>query len=126
MSRHTLRTIAVCALAAVPLPVACNDDPAEPAALVCTPLPTDCPDEAPSYANVVAPIVENNCSQCHYPGNPDGNWPLNDPIDIADWSASIQLSLADCLMPPRDSDLIMTDTDRQTLNAWIVCGAPDN
>jgi len=29
-------------------------------------------------------------------------------------------------MPPRDSGIIMTDADREALNAWLLCGAPDN
>lgn len=126
MSRYTFAALAACALAAFTVPVACNDEPdPEPEAVVCTPLPTECPGEAPSFANVVAPIIANNCSQCH---NPDDHlaWPLSDPIDVADWSDSMLLNLAACLMPPRDSGIVMSDADREAINAWIVCGAPDN
>ena len=125
MKGHALLAVAACALAAFIVSAGCNDDPAEPAQFVCTPLPTECPGEAPSYANVVAPIIANSCSECH---NADDHtaWPLDDPTDIADWRDSMLLNLDACLMPPRDSGVILTDDDREAINAWIVCGAPDN
>ncbi|HKO90864.1 MAG TPA: hypothetical protein VJU61_06925 [Polyangiaceae bacterium] len=120
MSRHSL--LAMAALAALTLAVACNDDP-EPEASVCTPLPTECPGEAPSYTNVVAPIITSSCSQCHNP-NDHLAWPLDDPTDIADWADSMLLNLGACLMPPKDSDIVLSDADREALNAWLLCGAP--
>ena len=124
MSRHTLVALAACALAAVTVPVGCNDDP-EPEAFVCTPLPTECPGEAPSYAGVVAPIIADKCSQCH---NAELHlaWPLDDPSDVADWADSMLLNLGACLMPPRDSDVVMSDADREAINDWLICGAPNN
>jgi hypothetical protein len=125
MSRHALLAVTACALVAFTFAAACSDEP-EPAEFVCTPLPTECTGEAPSYASVIAPIIANNCSQCHYEGNPDGDWPLDDLSLIVDWRISIQEMLSDCVMPPRDSGVIMNDADREALNAWLVCGAPDN
>ena len=124
MKGHALAALAACALAAFTLAAACSDD-AEPAGFACTPLPTECPGEAPSYTSVVAPIIENNCNQCH---NQDDNiaWPLGDPTEIADWRDSMLLNLDACEMPPRDSDVILTHADREALNAWLVCGAPNN
>ena len=120
--RRQLLAVAACALAAFTVAVACNDEP-EPEGFVCTALPTECPGEAPSYTNVVAPIIANNCSQCH---NAEDHlaWPLDDPLDVADWSDSMLLNLGACLMPPPDSDVVMTDADREALNAWLLCGAP--
>jgi hypothetical protein len=129
MSRHAFLAAAACALAAFIVPVACNDSgpvrEPEPAGSVCTALPTQCSGDAPSYANVVAPIIANDCSQCH---NSDEHiaWPLDDPSDIADWTDAMLLNLGACLMPPRDSDVVMSDADREAINAWLICGAPDN
>jgi hypothetical protein len=125
MSRRALFAVAACALAAFSIPIGCSGEAEEPTGAVCEPLPVECPGEAPSYANVVAPIIANNCSQCHNP-NDHLAWPLDDPTDVADWSDAMLLNLAACLMPPRDSDIVLNDADREALNAWLICGAPDN
>jgi hypothetical protein len=125
MSRRALVAVVACASAALALAAGCSDDPVEPAEFVCTPLATECTGEAPGYAAVVAPIILNNCSQCH---NSEDHlaWPLDDPTDVADWSDSVLLNLGGCAMPPRDSDVVMSDADREALNAWLLCGAPNN
>jgi hypothetical protein len=102
------------------------EDAAERPALVCPTLSSECPALVPSYANEVAPILAAHCGQCHTRENPSGPWPLDDPLDIAEWATSIQADLSECLMPPPDADAPLSDADRETLHAWLSCGAPAN
>jgi hypothetical protein len=87
--------------------------------------PSSCPSTTPSYANDVAPLIDEYCSQCH---NPQGS-AFN--IDISTYSALYsQRSEAldqvyDCEMPMSPAPQ-PTAADRVTLLAWFVCGAPDN
>jgi hypothetical protein len=103
-----------------------SDDPAAPTTAACPILTYECPAEPPSYANEVAPLFAAHCNQCHSGQEPTGPWPLNNPIDIGDWSLSIRADLEDCLMPPPDSKAPLSDADRQTMHDWLACGAPNN
>lgn len=103
-----------------------SDDPAAPTTAACPILSYDCPAELPSYANVVGPLFDAHCNQCHNGAEPTGPWPLKNPIDIGDWSLSIKADLEDCLMPPPDSKAPLSDADRQTMHDWLSCGAPNN
>jgi len=104
--------------------LACDDEAEHPLALVCPTLSSECPPVLPSYANEVAPIIAAHCGQCHSRENPSGPWPLDDLGEIADWASAIQANLAQCLMPPPETDAPLSDADRDTLQVWLMCGAP--
>jgi hypothetical protein len=104
----------------------CEDEAKRPSALACPTLSNECPAEVPSYVNAVAPIIAAHCGQCHTREDPTGPWPLDDRQDVADWALTIQQDLADCLMPPPDSDPPLSDADRETLHVWLTCGTPEN
>jgi hypothetical protein len=99
------------------------------AALSCPSLSLDCSGQAPSYAGQVAPIIQAHCagSGCHSPSDdPNAPWAFDDEDDVAGWSFQIQGDLSDCLMPPHGRQPALSEADRETLNDWIACGAPDN
>ncbi len=82
----------------------------------------------PSYANDVAPVLDQACnSTCHAPGV--GPWPLNNYDDVSDWAAIIAGDLELCKMPPEDAGAgngVLTDSQRAMVLDWVACGAPNN
>jgi hypothetical protein len=99
---------------------------AEP--LACPVLSLDCPGTAPSYANQVGPIIQAHCtgSGCHSPSEtPNAPWAFTSEDDVSEWSFAIQADIADCLMPPPGSPQL-SESDREALNTWLTCGAPNN
>jgi hypothetical protein len=102
---------------------------AEPVAYECVPTPSACPAEpaaVPSYAGQIAGIIAQHCGSCHLENNLGGPWPFSQWIDVYDWVSSIRISLEQCLMPPPDTDAPLTPADRETLQTWLACGAPNN
>jgi hypothetical protein len=96
--------------------------------LACPVLSLDCTGTAPSYANEVGPIIQAHCtgSGCHSPSEaPNAPWAFTSEDDVSEWSFAIQGDIADCLMPPPGS-APLNESDREALNAWITCGAPNN
>jgi uncharacterized membrane protein len=85
-----------------------------------------CPDSVPSYASDIAPIIDAKCNHCHAPNNADELWPLTDQESVNAWSDTILRQIRACAQPPPDSGYALTLDERQALEAWLVCGAPDN
>lgn len=92
----------------------------------CTPdLPDACPTPKPGYANEVVPILEAKCNGCH-DGHDGGPWPLTNHDLVVHWTSAILATLEHCTMPPSTSPMPITEAERHTLIAWLVCGAPNN
>jgi hypothetical protein len=85
-----------------------------------------CPARIPSFSREIAFIVQSRCSGCHSPFNDAGLWPLNDRESLSDWKITILQVLRGCTQPPPDSGVALTSSERQTFEAWLVCGASDN
>ncbi len=85
-----------------------------------------CPDTMPSYASDVAPILEARCQTCHAPENNAGLWSLGDQASVSEWAGTVLRQIRSCSQPPPDSGVTLTLSERQALEAWLVCGAPDN
>ena len=85
-----------------------------------------CPSRIPSFSRDVTSIVQSRCSGCHSPFNDAGLWPLNDQQSLSDWQISILQVLRACSQPPPASGVALTLSERQAIEAWLVCGAPDN
>jgi uncharacterized membrane protein len=85
-----------------------------------------CPDTVPSYASDVAPIIEAKCQHCHAVDNTQGLWSLSDQEGVNEWSDTILRQIRACAQPPPDSGYALTLDERNALEAWLVCGAPDN
>lgn len=92
--------------------------------LACTvEAPTVCPDPPPRYADV-APVFQARCVPCHY-GAPGGPWPLLQYSHVADWYDTVRAFVLDCSMPPPDGGISMTDSEREAILTWILCGLPE-
>jgi hypothetical protein len=85
-----------------------------------------CPATVPSYATQIAPIFNARCNGCHNANDPTSPWPLDNHSDVHDWRGTILDDLEHCAMPPPDSGMPLPDNERALLQAWLVCGAPDN
>ena len=103
---------------------ACGDGDAAPACPGVT--VESCPDEVPSYEHEIAPLMEARCQTCHAAKNDAGLWSLGDQESVADWSVTILRQIRSCSQPPPDSGVYLTATERNTLETWLVCGAPNN
>lgn len=86
---------------------------------------SSCPTSIPSYSSVIVPLVQSRCSGCHSQNNDAGLWPLNDPQSLSDWQVIILQAMRACSQPPPGSGSL-TLSQRKALEAWLVCGAPDN
>jgi hypothetical protein len=121
--RAWLQSLLVAAVAALTLPACGNED--SPAA--CPGITADsCPDPVPSYAEEIAPLLERRCQTCHTPGNDSGLWSLGDHESAAEWTETTLRVIRNCSQPPPDSGVYLTSSERRALEAWLVCGAPDN
>jgi hypothetical protein len=100
-------------------------DPQDAGLVACTPIePPACPDP-PSHFNDVAPILQDRCVPCHYTGNPDGSWPLENYRQVADWQDVVRFDLLNCSMPPADGGVVMTEDERLAFLTWLLCGYPE-
>ncbi|MFG0264876.1 MAG: DUF1592 domain-containing protein [Rhodopirellula sp. JB055] len=77
-----------------------------------------------TFRDVIAPILEESCIDCHGPGNVEGNIQIDtlDPNllegDDVDWWVEVLAVLNNGEMPPPD-ELEMDDEDRRTVVEWL-------
>jgi peroxiredoxin len=87
---------------------------------------------AVTFSKQVARILQNNCQECHRPGQ-IGPMPLLTYDDAVSWAETIREVVQDGRMPPWfadprhgkfANDRRLSPEDRQTLLAWIDQGTP--
>ncbi|MDB5328453.1 MAG: Peroxiredoxin, partial [Phycisphaerales bacterium] len=91
------------------------------------------PDDQPiSYAKQIAPILQNNCINCHQSGD-IAPFAMDSYAKVKSWSNMMQETILDRRMPPwhADSnqnkfvhDRTMSAADTQALIRWIKQGSP--
>jgi hypothetical protein len=79
----------------------------------------------PSYRLEAAPIIDERCNLCHFPGNAQSEDVFTDHGDIFPQRQTVLTRIYSCVMPPEDAPPL-TAAERATLLKWLVCGAPDN
>jgi len=91
------------------------------------------PAAAPTFSKDVAPILYQNCTGCHRPGE-IGPMPLSSFSDARPWAKSIATHVADGTMPPWHADPAhgtflndrrLSENDRNTIVKWASSGAPE-
>ena len=104
--------------------VTCGPDATPPNCPYMQPV---CPDPQPSYAGQVSAIIQTYCVGCHGPGGQEANRPFGtwSDIDVHAYAGPMQRQLLACQMPPADAPQ-PSEQDKQTLIAWLTCGAPNN
>lgn len=88
-------------------------------------VPAACPDGAPSYAAQVAPLLARRCGACHTAGGVSATHAFDSYEQVHAQRTGILVQLHACLMPPADQPQATAD-ERQTIFAWLVCGAQNN
>jgi hypothetical protein len=84
-----------------------------------------CAGALPSYEREVAPIMEQRCGGCHYPGNTQSGDVFADYGDVYSRRQTVLTRIYTCAMPPEGAPAPSVE-ERQTLLRWFVCGAPEN
>jgi uncharacterized membrane protein len=85
-------------------------------------LPASCPSPAPTYAADVAPIVAARCFPCHAPGGAQSTTLLDTQAHLHSRRSAVLNQVYACTMPRPDAGAL-TAAERQTLLAYLVCGA---
>jgi len=87
--------------------------------------PSSCPATPPSYANDIAPLIDQYCSQCHNPQVSAFDQPLSTYSDLFARRQDVLDQIYACQMPMPPAPQ-PTTAERVTLLTWFVCGAPNN
>jgi hypothetical protein len=105
---------------------AADDADADNGPTLCAVAPDTCPSDQPSYSRDVVPLLDAKCNGCHT-GIDGGPWALTNYTDVREWGIQIAIDISQCVMPPADDGTdALTANERETLLAWVVCGAPEN
>jgi thiol-disulfide isomerase/thioredoxin/mono/diheme cytochrome c family protein len=89
--------------------------------------------KAVTYSKEVARILQNNCQECHRPGEA-APFKLMNYADAANWAGPIREAVTEQRMPPWNADRAhgkfknargLTDADRADLLAWIDADCPE-
>lgn len=88
-------------------------------------LPESCPAPEPGYSKDVAPIIEARCATCHSAGGQAGEKPLDTYAEVYSLRTNVLTRVYGCKMPPAGATQL-TEAERATLLAWLVCGAKEN
>ena len=89
------------------------------------PLPSSCPTNVPSYASDVSPLLFQYCTSCHQAGGSQSGKPLDSFGAAAALQSKVEDQVSKCSMPPSNAPQ-PSDAERETILAWIACGAPNN
>jgi uncharacterized membrane protein len=87
-------------------------------------LPAACPANAAGYTATIAPLLAERCVACHSPGGTSAHY-LQTYAEVSNLAGPVLDQVYACRMPPADYPAL-TETERQDLLGWLVCGAPDD
>lgn len=90
------------------------------------PSDADCSSTTPSYKTDIAPLVSARCLECHYEGNGLSGVSLTTQMELSATSSLALTKVYRCEMPPSDQAQPLSESERQLLMRYLVCGAPDN
>jgi len=85
-----------------------------------------------TYSKDIAPIIYNNCTSCHRPGE-IGPMPLTNFEEVSSWSGMIEYVTAIKYMPPwkpnkEYSNFVgergLTDSEIELIADWVAAGSP--
>lgn len=88
-------------------------------------VPESCPASAPSYTTDVAPLLQKYCVSCHNASGSEPSHLLDTHSGVSSAADHVKAEVSGCTMPPSGSTA-PTDAERNTILAWLVCGAQDN
>lgn len=88
-------------------------------------LPASCPTQVPSYAADIAPLIQERCAPCHFPGGGTSSKLLGTHAELYALRGQVLNQVHACKMPPAP-EAPLDEVERALLFGWLVCGAPDN
>jgi hypothetical protein len=98
-------------------------------ASTCPAVSQVCPSPAPTFSGQAQAIIRSSCQPCHEAGGLDAAHPMQNYAQIRAIAPDIEHFILNCEMP------ILADgtptpfaapADRDTLIAWLACGAMNN
>ena len=121
--RSPLALLACAALAATALGCGSPDG-----AVSCPSVPQLCPSPAPTFSGQAQAIVRSTCQPCHEAGGQEAVRPMQTYAQIRALAPDILSQVEQCRMPilADGSAATFADEDKDTLIAWLVCGAMNN
>jgi hypothetical protein len=110
--------------------LSCSSQASAPADDCSSLAPPSCPSPPPSWTRDVRPIIDTYCLQCHGEGGIEvAMFDYTTYQGVSQHVSQMVTPIFQCTMPPLDASplpAMPTDADRETILAWIACGAPDN
>jgi hypothetical protein len=89
-------------------------------------LPASCPADAAHYQATIAPLVAERCTPCHEPGGQSAHY-LRSYDEVFALRGPVLDQVYACKMPPTGLGYApLSETERQEVLGWLVCGAPDD
>jgi hypothetical protein len=88
-------------------------------------LPESCPSPAPGWKSDVAPVIAARCASCHEEGGAASKQPLTSHAQVYSRKGAVLNQIYGCNMPPEGATPL-TAAERLAIEAWLVCGAPDD
>jgi uncharacterized membrane protein len=110
-------------LACAALALGCGSDAAS-----CPTVAQVCPTPAPTFSGQAQAIIRSTCQPCHEAGGQEAVRPMQTYAQIRALAPDILSQLEQCRMPilPDGSPAPFSDEDKETLIAWLACGAMNN
>ncbi|MBL7829333.1 MAG: hypothetical protein JNJ57_22040 [Saprospiraceae bacterium] len=86
---------------------------------------SECDTTAVSYANDIAPLIQQQCISCHTPGGEQESTPFDTYNDVVLYTVSIaeRVNGIGSIMPPTGK---LSTCNVSIIEAWINAGAPNN
>jgi len=121
--RAPVALLACAALAAAAL--GCGSPDGAPS---CPIVPQVCPSPAPTFSGQAQAIIQSTCQPCHEAGGQEAVRPMQTYAQIRALAPDILSQIEQCRMPilADGGAAPFADADKDTLIAWLVCGAIDN
>lgn len=96
----------------------------------CPNVSTSCPAAPPSWKNDVQPLIATYCLTCHGDGGIEqSRFDYTTYQGVYKARAAMVTQVYQCQMPPLDASPPsppLTADQRETIVAWLACGAPQN
>jgi hypothetical protein len=96
-----------------------------PDSAACPVVDAGCPSPPPSYANDVAPIIQERCGACHSPTGVESIRPYQTYKEVKQFQIDILIQTRACKMPPAGAPPLLP-TELTTLLGWLYCDGPQN
>jgi hypothetical protein len=118
--RAPLVLLACAALAATALGCGSPDG-----ASSCPSVPQVCPSPAPTFSGQAQRIIRSTCQPCHEAGGQEAVRPMQTYAQIRALAPDILSQIEQCRMPivADGGAAPFAGDDKETLIAWLVCGA---